>query len=259
MSQSQTVLITGASGGIGYELAKVFAKEGFNLVLVARSTDKLNELKNKLQGFPVQVTIITKDLSLQSSPEELFKEIYEQKIEIDILVNNAGFGLFGEFKDTNWNKESQMINLNIYALTALTKLFLQPMLQRKRGKVLNIASTAAFQPGPLMSVYFASKAYVLHFSEAIAKELENTGITVTTLCPGATESGFQNAASMGKSKLFKRKLPSSEEVALFGYKALMRGERVAIHGLLNNLLAFGTRFLPRQLVTNMVLMMQSEE
>ncbi|MES2589446.1 MAG: SDR family oxidoreductase [Bacteroidota bacterium] len=246
----KTALITGASNGIGLELAKIHASKGGNLVLVARNKQKLDELKLELEEkHKIQVYVIEKDLSLLNAAKEVYEETKAQNIKIDFLINNAGFGDFGFFYETDWQKESQMINLNITALTEFTKLYLQDMIKNKSGKIMNVASTAAFQPGPTMAVYYATKAYVLSFSEAINNELEDKGITVTALCPGATESGFQDAAAMNESKLVKgKKLPSSKEVAEFGYQAMLNGKTVAIHGFLNKFLVNLVRFLPRKMV-----------
>ncbi len=207
-----TALITGASNGIGLELARIHASKGDNLVLVARNITRLNQLKLELENkFKISVLVIEKDLSKTNSANEVFNETSEKRIQIDYLINNAGFGDFGMFADSDLDKQLQMINLNIIALTSLTRLYLPEMTKRRSGKIMNVASTAAFQPGPTMAVYYATKAYVLHFSEAIANELKGSGVTVTVLCPGATESGFQAAADMQESKLVKgKKLPTSE-------------------------------------------------
>jgi uncharacterized protein len=201
-----TALITGASNGIGLELAKIHASKGGDLVLVARNKTKLDELKSALEKqFNISVYTIGKDLSTANAAQEVYDETTKQKIDIEYLINNAGFGDFGMFVETDWNKELQMINLNITTLTQFTKLYLQEMVKRKNGKIMNVASTAAFQSGPTMAVYYATKAYVLSFSEAIDNEVSGTGVTVTTLCPGATESGFQAAAAMEESALVKGK------------------------------------------------------
>ena len=246
----KTALITGASNGIGLELAKIHASKGGNLVLVARNKAKLEELKAELENqYNVSIYVITKDLSLSNAAQEVYDETKSQNIHIDYLINNAGFGDYGMFADTEWEKEEQMINLNITALTQFTKLYVQDMIQNGNGKIMNVASTAAFQPGPKMAVYFATKAYVLSFTEAIGNELKEKGITVTALCPGPTESGFVDAAAMADSKLVKgRKLPSSKSVALYGYAAMMKGKAVAIHGILNYILANSVRFVPRSFV-----------
>jgi uncharacterized protein len=256
----KTALITGASSGIGLELAHQFAKDKINLILVARSQGKLQELANTLATQNgIQVHVLAKDLSNYNTAKEITEWAAQNNIAIDYLVNNAGFGDFGMFAESDWSKQEQMIQLNITALTYLTHLLLPGMVQRGFGRVLNVASTAAFQPGPTMSVYYATKAYVLHFSEAIANELEGTGVTVTALCPGATESGFQQAAAMEESKLVKgKKLPTSAEVAAYGYKAMNKGKKVAIHGVMNYLLANSIRFTPRNLVLKIVRGMQNK-
>jgi short-subunit dehydrogenase len=256
----RTALITGASSGIGLELAKIFAREGNDLVLIARNGSKLQELKNSLEKeFSIKAYIISKDLSKIDSAQEVYDEVKNKSIVIDYLINNAGFGDFGMFTETNWNKEEEMIQLNITTLTQFTKLFLKDMVLQKKGKIMNVASTAAFQPGPTMAVYYATKAYVLHFSEAIDNEVRDKGVTVTSLCPGATESGFQDAADMQESKLVKgRKLPTSKEVAEYGFKAMMKGKRVAIHGLLNYIMANSIRFTPRTLAVKVVRLIQDK-
>ncbi|MGE0616558.1 MAG: SDR family NAD(P)-dependent oxidoreductase [Bacteriovoracia bacterium] len=247
-------LITGASSGIGWELAGILAKDGHSLVLVARSEGKLKELAGDLAArYGVGVDVLARDLAKPDMAAQVMADLDQKGIALDILVNNAGFGEFGEFKDTPWEREAEMIQLNITALTQLTKLCLPGMLKRKQGRIMNVASTAAFQPGPLMSVYYATKAYVLHFSEAIANELKGTGVTVTTLCPGPTISGFQAAANLTQSKLVKgRRLPSSADVAKYGYAAMMRGQGVAIHGAPNKFIQFAVRFMPRRLTTEAV-------
>lgn len=248
---NKTALITGASSGIGLEFAKTHARHGDDLILVARSIDKLNEIKRELETtYQISITTIQKDLSKIGSPQELFDELKQKQIQVDYLINNAGFGDYGLFHETSWEKTNNMIQLNITSLTHLSKLFLNEMIKRKDGKILNVASTAAFQPGPTMAVYFATKSYVLSFTEAIANEAKEFGVTVTALCPGATESGFQAAASLENSSLFEgKKLPSSKEVAEYGYRAMLKGKVVAIHGTLNYILANSVRFIPRNIVT----------
>ena len=248
----KTALITGASNGIGLELAKVHASKGDHLVLVARSKSKLEALKTELENqFKIKVLIIEKDLSAPNAAKEVYEQTSKANIQIDYLINNAGFGDFGMFYETDWNKESEMIQLNITTLTHFTKLYLQDMVKRKSGKIMNVASTAAFQSGPTMAVYYATKAYVLSFSEAIDNEVRDKGVTVTTLCPGATESGFQAAAAMEESALVKgKKLPTSKEVAEYGYKAMMQGKTVAIHGFMNAVMANAVRFLPRRVCSH---------
>ena len=255
-----TALITGASNGIGLELAKVHAAKGGDLVLVARSKAKLEELKAELENqHKVKVYTIVKDLSLPNAAHDVYNETTQQNIQIDYLINNAGFGDFGMFVETDWSKELQMINLNITTLTQFTKLYLKDMVKRKSGKIMNVASTAAFQSGPTMAVYYATKAYVLSFSEAVDNEVRDKGVTVTTLCPGATESGFQAAAAMEESNLVKgKKLPTSKEVAAYGYAAMMKGKTVAIHGLMNRIMANSVKFVPRALVVKITRKMQDK-
>jgi uncharacterized protein len=245
-----TVLITGASGGIGYELAKLFAHDHHNLVLVARSADKLAQAATGLQAHGVTVKTIALDLATPPAPKFLFDQLQREGISIDILVNNAGFGAFGEFAQMPEQEILGQIDLNITALTALTRLFLPSMIARRSGRILNVASTAAFQPGPLMAVYYATKAYVLSFSEAIANELRHSGVTVTCFCPGATHTGFAKRAGTENSRLFKQVgAMSAEKVALDGYRAVMEGRTLTISGAHNWLVAQSTRFAPRRMVT----------
>jgi short-subunit dehydrogenase len=255
-----TALITGASNGIGLELARVHASKGGDLVLVARNKLKLDEIKAELETqFKVSVFTIGKDLSAIDSAREVYDETTKQNIQIDYLINNAGFGDFGMFVETDWSKELQMINLNITTLTQFTKLYLRDMVKRRSGKIMNVASTAAFQSGPTMAVYYATKAYVLSFSEAVDNEVSDKGVTITTLCPGPTESGFQAAAAMEESNLVKgKKLPTSKEVAQYGYAAMMKGKTVAIHGMINYLMANSIRFSPRALVVKLTRKIQDK-
>jgi len=245
-----TALITGASNGIGLELAKIHASKGGDLVLVARSKAKMDALKADLEKqFHVAVYLIDKDLSTSTAALEVYEETKRNNIQIDILINNAGFGDFGMFAETDWDKELKMINLNITTLSLFTKLYLQDMLKRGNGKIMNVASTAAFQSGPTMAVYCATKAYVLSFTEAISNEVKDSGITLTALCPGATATGFQAAGAMEESKLFKDKnLPTAKDVAVYGYRAMLKGKTVAIHGMMNYIMSNSVRFIPRAIV-----------
>jgi short-subunit dehydrogenase len=257
---SATALITGASSGIGLAFANIFAKNKINLLLVARSEGKLSGLADELRKqHGITVELLSRDLSSATAAQEIADYCRTKTIAIEYLVNNAGFGDFGMFAESNWEKQLRMINLNIISLTFLTRLFLPEMIRNNHGKILNVASTAAFQPGPTMAVYYATKAYVLHFSEAIANELQGTGVSVTALCPGPTESGFQSAAAMQESKLVKgRKLPAAQEVAAFGYKALMSNKKVAIHGFMNYVMANSVRFVPRNLVVKILRSLQDK-
>jgi uncharacterized protein len=255
-----TALITGASSGIGLEFAKTFAAAKNNLVLVARSEGKLVALANELKtAYGITVKVITADLSNMNEVQKVYDTCKSENITVDYLVNNAGSGEFGLFAEGNWDKTEQMIDLNIKSLTKMCRLFIPDMIARKAGKIMNVASTAAFQPGPTMAVYYATKSYVLFFSEAIYNELQGSGVSVTCLCPGATESGFQAAAAMEESNLVKgKKLPTSKEVAEFGYKAMMNNKMTVIHGFMNTLMATSVRFTPRKLVLWMVRKIQDK-
>jgi uncharacterized protein len=252
MSETKTALVTGASSGIGYELARLFAADGYRLILVARSTDKLEALAQEfLNAFKTETRVISADLGKDGAAAAIVAEL--DGAPVDVLVNNAGHGLYGNFAETPLDKELNMIQLNVVALTQLTKLLLPPMIARGAGRVLNVASTAAFQPGPLMAVYYATKAYVLSFSEAIAEELRTTGVTVTALCPGPTKTGFQAGAAMEQSKLVRGKeIMDSKTVARVGFTALMKGKRVVIPGTMNKVMAQSVRFLPRSTVARAV-------
>jgi len=239
-----TVLITGATSGLGYEFVKLFANDGYNLVLVARNRRKLEEIKQSYSHL--EVTVIPKDLSITGASKEVFEEVEKLGITIDVLVNNAGFGLRGGFEVLDIQKQLNMIQLNVTALTELTYYFLQKMKQRNSGRILNMASTAAFQPGPLMAVYYATKAYVLSFSEALVEELRGTSITVTTLCPGPTKTNFGTVANVEGTKMFSQAMPA-DRVALSGYQALMNGKRVIVTGGFNKAGVLGAKFMPRSL------------
>jgi uncharacterized protein len=245
-----TVLITGASGGIGYELAKLFARDHHNLVLVARSSDKLTQVAAELRAQNVTVKTFALDLATPPAPKFLFDQLQTEGIAIDILINNAGFGAFGEFAQMSNEEIFGQIQLNITTLTELTRLFLPAMLARRTGRIMNVASTAGFQPGPLMAVYYATKAYVISFSEALANEVRNSGVTVTCFCPGATHTGFAKRAGNDKSRLVKQLgAMNVEKVALDGYRAVMEGRSLTISGAHNWLVAQSTRFTPRKMVT----------
>jgi short-subunit dehydrogenase len=246
---AKTALITGASGGIGLELARIHASQGDNLVLVARSGDRLAEVKTELEKeYNITVHFLVRDLSLPGSALKVFNEVNNHGIEIDYLINNAGFGDFGLFTETKWEKQESMINLNITALTHLAWLFIPGMIKRGGGKILNVASLAAFTPGPTMSVYFASKAYVLSFSEALNNELKDKGITVTALCPGSVKTKFHEVALGDPALVREREMMSAREAAEAGYNAMMSGKSVVIPGFKNSLVAFVSRFVPRDVV-----------
>jgi uncharacterized protein len=244
-----TVLITGSSGGIGYELAKLFARDRHNLILVARSREKLAQVAAELQPYGVTIKTIALDLTQPPAPKFLFDQLQSEGIAVDILINNAGFGVHGEFAKIAEEGILGQIALNISALTEFTRLFLPPMMQRRSGRIMNVASTAGFQPGPFMAVYYATKAYVISFTEAIENELRNSGITVTCFCPGATHTAFAKRAGIEESRLFKLGAMSAEKVALDGYRAVMEGRGLAISGAHNWIVAQSTRFAPRKMVT----------
>jgi uncharacterized protein len=251
MLPHQTALITGASGGIGYELSKLLARDHYNLVLAARSLAKLTEVAAELQGqFDVTVMTVAVDLTAAIAPKFLYDRLRREGIAVDVLVNNAGFGGFGEFTEMAEEDILGQIQLNITALTHLTRLFLPEMLARRSGKIMNVASTAAFQPGPLMAVYYATKAYVLSFSEALANEVAGSGVSVTCFCPGPTDTNFQKRAGMENSRLVKKiGAMNAERVAQDGYRGLMAGRTVVISGVQNWLVAESVRFAPRKWVT----------
>jgi uncharacterized protein len=254
---NQTALITGASGGIGYELALLFAKDSFDCILIARSQDKLKELAARLESeHRVKTLVIAKDLSRPSAVDEIYEEVTATSMPVDVLVNNAGFPVFGLFVETDLQVEFEMLQVNVIALTALTKLFVRGMVERRSGRVLNLASTAAFEPGPLMAVYYASKAYVLSFSEALANELRGTGVTVTALCPGPTRTGFQKRGVMEDSRLVQGQIADARSVALAGYRGLMAGKTVVIPGFTNKLVPWIVRVSPRGVVAGVVRRMQ---
>lgn len=250
MKNNQTVLITGATSGIGFELSHLFAKDGYSLVLVARNKERLENMANNFRNnYGVRTLAISQDLSLPSSPEEIFDQLQKNSVQIDILVNNAGFNEYGPFSETVLNKELEMIYVNIISLTCLTKLLLPAMIEHKYGQILNVGSTGSFAPGVFNAVYCATKAYVLSFSEAIAEELKGTGVTVTALCPGATKTEFAKRANMEDVKLFQSNLMGAKKVAEIGYNALLNGKRTIIAGCGNNLTIFSLRFTPRNMVT----------
>jgi short-subunit dehydrogenase len=244
----KTALITGASTGIGYELSKLFARDRFDLVLVARDAARLQSVAAEMRetsGCPVRV--IAADLSKPESPWTIFEEIKS----VHCLVNNAGFGTCGPFVETDLRAELEMIQVNLTSLVHLSKLFLKGMAQRGSGRILNVASTAAFQPGPLMAIYYASKAFVLSFSEGIAEELRGTGVTVTALCPGPTATEFQKRAHVEETRLMKDHLlgiMSAAEAARAGYEGMMRGKVLVIPGTLNRVGMEALRISPRAIV-----------
>lgn len=252
-----TALITGASAGIGAELARVFAEHGHDLILVARRQDALEALAGQVEGkYSIRATVLPADLSDPAAPAELYEAVRGLGLQVDILVNNAGFGLAGEFAETELGRELAMIQVNVAALTHLTKLFLGPMMQRHSGGILNVASVAALFPGPLRSVYYATKAYVLSFSEALAEELRDSGVRVTALCPGPTSTEFHSVSGGAPERFGSKGVADAHSVARFGYAALQDNVRVAIPGIQNKVAVQARRFAPRGLVTRLVRQVQ---
>lgn len=246
-------LITGASTGIGYEIAKLFAKDKHNLILVARNENKLQAAKNELIKYNVQVKILSLDLSKNEDIQSLFNYVEINKLNVDILVNNAGIGTFGDFNEIEWEKEEALIDINIKVLTKLTKYFLPRIIECKNGGLLNVASTAAFCSGPRMAAYYASKAYVLNLTEAIYEECKDSGIKISCLCPGPVKTTFQDKAGIKKSESAKKYLMNVEEVAKVSYKDFKKGKLIIIPGMKNKLLVMGNKFLPRRISRKIIL------
>ncbi len=231
--------------GLGREYARLFAADGYDVVLVARSEGKLRELATELAQKSVQAHVVADDLGDPEAPERIYKAVRDKGIDLDFLVNNAGFGSSGRFYELDAKREVEMVQVNVAALVHLTRLVLPDMVKRHRGRVLNIASTAGFVPGPFMATYYASKAFVISFTDAIAYELRGTGVTATVHCPGATETEFARTAGNDKSILFRLAVADATPTARDGYRAMMRGRAVAIHGIMNWLLIQSQRFGPR--------------
>ncbi len=248
----KTALITGASGGIGKEFAQIFAENGYNLVLVARSEETLVQIATSFEKeYDIRVTVLPFDLSQTNSASKLYSEITGRKIQIDILINNAGFGNYGSFVDSDLVKTTDMINLNITTLTELSLLFVKEMKKKDSGKILNIASTASFQPVPKFAIYAATKSYVLHFTEALHYELKDTNISVSVLCPGPTSTGFKKRATAESSNIFKKEM-NAKVVAKIGYKGLMKNKMTIIPGFKNNLMSLSHTIPSRNLLVWMI-------
>jgi uncharacterized protein len=242
------VLITGASQGIGYEFTKLFATDGYPLVLVARDEARLKQIADDLSArHGIKVKVLPRDLSLPAAADEIFAELQREQIHVGILVNNAGFGFQGAFVDLDLQKQSDLVQVNITALAQLTHLFVKPMLARREGCILNVASTAAFMPGPFMAMYYASKAFVCSFSLALAEELAGSGVTVTTVCPGLTRSQFQARAGLKRTEGFP--MMEADQVARIGYHGLMRGKRLVVTGWVNRLVVAISGSIPLRWMT----------
>jgi len=258
MKAKKVALITGASTGIGKEFAHIHAENGGDMIIVARSKEKLDTLKSDLEKkYSVKVMVIAKDLSLPEAPREVYDEVRSAAIEVDYLINNAGFGGRGKFHEREWKQDLGMINLNITALTTLTRLFLPDFVKRDEGRVLNVSSTASLMPGPLQAVYFATKAYVTSFSNAIAEELHDTNITVTALLPGATETEFATTAGFDNKGMFKNAF-NARGVAEDGYYGMLKGKLNVISGITfsQKLMMPATKLAPKKFVLKTIRKMQ---
>jgi short-subunit dehydrogenase len=255
---NETALITGASSGIGLELARLFAGDKSDLVLVARRADRLEALATELaERHGVKVMVMPKDLADDKAPQQIYDRLAGEGIDVDVVVNNAGFGARGAVVEIDPGRQLDMLRVNVTAPTHLCRLFLPQMLERRRGGILNVASTAAFQPGPFMGVYYASKAYLLSFSEALVEETRGTGVTVSCLAPGATRSEFQAVANLQDALVFKLGTQSSEAVARAGYDGFRRGKAIVVPGLKNKIGAASVRFTPRPVIRRILRRLQS--
>ena len=249
-------IVTGGASGLGFEFVKLLLNDKYNVVIVDNDKKELNNIKSKLDlKFEKKIIVLHKDLSNPNSSKEIFKELKNKNVEV--LINNAGFGLFGMFNDTDWEIERNMIMVHVMCTTEMSKLFLKNMIKKKKGKILNMASLAAFQPGPLMSIYYSTKAFILHFSESIANELKGSGVSVTVLCPGQTRTNFQKKVS-SKEKKINFNFSTAEEVAKYGYNAMMNGKTIAIPGIINKILSTIHRFIPRSLATKLMRKIQEK-
>jgi len=251
-------LVTGAASGLGFEFSKLLAKDGYGLIMVDLDPDKLQESKAKLLSeFGVEISTVAQDLSTQDAATLVYNNVKDYKIEV--LINNAGFGMFGCFHENPWERELSMLNLHVVTLTHLTKLVLKGMVKNGKGRILNVSSLAAFQPGPLMALYYATKSYVLSFSEAISNELKDTGVTVTAFCPGPTKTLFQQTVQESeKEGKIGFNMGDPIEVTRYGYNAMHKGKSVAIPGIFNKFLAFLPRVLTRNAATNIVRKIQEK-
>jgi uncharacterized protein len=260
-AKNEYALITGASSGIGYELAKVFARNGFNLVLVARNPERLEAVAKELaRDYMVDCHVISADLSRISGVEEVHRRVHEKNLTVSVLINDAGVGTYGLFRQTDYRMEAQMINLNILGLTCLTKLFVKEMVQNGSGRILNVASVVGFWPVPRMSVYAATKAYVISFSQSLASELKGTGVQVSVLCPGAVDTGFlKSGGKQAKSpppglvfRVLRRvRHTDVETVASVAYRDLMKGKRVIVPSTFFRVFRVTMKFMPQGLVSDL--------
>tara|TARA_Y100000768_G_scaffold388545_1_gene385122 strand:- start:2697 stop:3458 length:762 start_codon:yes stop_codon:yes gene_type:complete len=249
----KTAVVTGGASGIGLEFVKLLIKDDYKVFIVDNNKENLSELNNIISKNKFQS--IRLDLAKRKSPKKIYKKLKNENIEV--LINNAGFGTFGKFYKTEWKREAEMINLHVLNTAHLTKLFLKDMIKKNNGKILNIASVAAFQPGPMMSLYYATKAFILHFTEAISNEVKDKNISISVLCPGQTKTNFQESVSSKKNKInFNTSCPI--KVAKYGYKALKNNITVSVPGFLNKIIVFLNRILPRSTSTNLVRYIQEK-
>lgn len=253
---NKSCLVTGAAAGLGYEFSKLAIADGYELILIDIDTDKLIEVKKELEKSHLEkITIISKDLCKPNIADEIYKEIKGANVEM--LINNAGFGVFGEFSKTDWQREENMMNLHMLTSTHLTKLVIKDMVNADKGKILNVSSLAAFQPGPLMAIYYASKSFLLSFTEAVAREIKGTGVSISVLCPGPTKTNFQSTVSENTSEnKIAVNMASVITVASYGYNAFKKGKTVIIPGVMNQFLALLPRILPRKTATAIVYKIQ---
>ena len=258
MVKNNYALVTGAAAGLGFEFSKLLANDGYDLLMVDLNKSNLNDAKAKLiSSYDVHIVTIAQDLSKQESAKLVYNQV--QDYTIDVLINNAGFGMYGSFYENDWERELSMLNLHMITTTHLTKLVLKNMVANKKGKVLNVSSLAAFQPGPFMALYYATKAYILSFSEAIANELKGTGISVTAFCPGPTKTLFQETVKEGQAAgKISFNMACPEKVTQYGYKAMQKGKSYAIPGGFNKVLALLPRLLSRNISTKIVRKIQEK-
>ena len=262
----KTILITGASSGIGYELAKIYAENKNNLILVARGKDKLEKLKKEIleeKNSEINVLILEKDLGKENASFELYQEVKKHNINVDVLINNAGIGIYGEFSKILWsdmNKNNSLINLNIRTVVELTKLYLDDFLQKNEGEILNVASIASFFPGPIMATYYASKAFIFSFTEAIREEVAYSNVKIGTLCPGPTATEFEKSPNIEENSIFSRlKVMTAKKVAEIAYRDFEKGKNIIIPGILNKITVFMIRFLPRKTITKIAKRIQEKK
>lgn len=259
--KNKTVLITGAAGGIGHAFAEVIAEDSCNLVLIDIRAKELRETKQAIENaFPIKIKTICKDLTKDTAAQEIFDELKSENISIDILINNVGMGDFGFFAECDWNKQATIIHLNILATLHLTRLFLPLMIAKGKGKILNVASVSAFAPSPLMSVYFASKAFLVSFSQAIGEEVRSKGVSVTTLCPGPVKTAFQTTVNDAQPEMANKKFSVSDvkAVAMYGYKVLKKERKLAIYGFFAKISVFMMSNLPKQWVCRIMFYLQKQ-